>query len=99
MFRLIFMTFHGESRVDPEKAHHVHESPPVMTIPLIVLAAFSIIGGWVGLPEGLLWGNKFAAFLAPSVGEFKPVLEGGTAMLTGSSLLLAAAGIIVAYIC
>ena len=38
MFRLIFMTFHGDSRVDPEKAHHVHESPPVMTIPLIVLA-------------------------------------------------------------
>src|SRR6204780_1021190 len=47
MFRLIFMTFHGASRLEPEKEHHVHESPPVMAIPLIVLAALSIIGGWV----------------------------------------------------
>src|ERR1700731_1549702 len=44
MFRLIFMTFHGASRLEPEKEHHVHESPPVMAIPLMVLAAFSIIG-------------------------------------------------------
>jgi NADH-quinone oxidoreductase subunit L len=65
MFRLIFMTFFGESRVEPEKEHHLHESPPVMTIPLIVLALFSIIGGWVGLPDGLLWGNAFKRFLAP----------------------------------
>ena len=77
MFRLIFMTFHGDSRVDPEKAHHIHESPPVMTIPLIVLAVLAIIGGWVGLPDGLLWGDAFSAFLAPSVGEFcAPFLHG-----------------------
>ena len=36
-----------------------------MTIPLIVLAVFSIIGGWVGLPEGLLWGDAIKRFLAP----------------------------------
>ncbi|MGD0288388.1 MAG: NADH-quinone oxidoreductase subunit L [Candidatus Binataceae bacterium] len=65
MFRLIFMTFHGRSRLEPEKEHHVHESPPVMAIPLIVLAALSIIGGWVGLPEWLLWGDAFKRFLAP----------------------------------
>jgi NADH-quinone oxidoreductase subunit L len=65
MFRLIFMTFHGTSRLDPEKEHHVHESPPVMAIPLMVLAALSIIGGWVGLPEWLLWGDAFKRFLAP----------------------------------
>ena len=41
MFRLIFMTFFGVSRVDHEKEHHVHESPPVMTIPLIVLAVLA----------------------------------------------------------
>jgi len=67
MFRLIFMTFHGQSRLEPEKAHHVHESPAVMAIPLIVLAGFSIIGGWVGLPEWLLWGDAFKRFLAPIV--------------------------------
>ena len=65
MFRLIFMTFFGESRVDPEKADHLHEAPPAMTIPLIVLAVFATIGGWVGLPDWLLWGNAFKRFLAP----------------------------------
>jgi NADH-quinone oxidoreductase subunit L len=65
MFRLIFMTFHGTSRLDPEKEHHVHESPPAMAAPLVVLAAFSIIGGWVGLPEWLLGGDAFKRFLSP----------------------------------
>jgi NADH-quinone oxidoreductase subunit L len=77
MFRLIFMTFHGASRLEPDKEHHVHESPPVMTIPLIVLAVFSIMGGWVGLPDWLLWGDAFKRFLAPIVahrlgGRFGP---------------------------
>ncbi len=97
MFRLIFLTFHGESRVDPEKEHHIHESPPAMTIPLMVLAALAVVGGLVGLPEGLLWGNKIGAFLAPSVGEFAPVLHGNFPMLTGASLGLAALGIVLAW--
>ena len=65
MFRLIFMTFHGTSRLDHGTEHHVHESPPVMAIPLIVLAVLSIIGGWIGLPEGVLWGDAFKRFLDP----------------------------------
>ena len=65
MFRLIFMTFHGASRLAPEKEHHVHESPSIMAIPLILLAALSIVGGWVGLPEWLLWGDAFKRFLNP----------------------------------
>ncbi|MDD3579965.1 MAG: NADH-quinone oxidoreductase subunit L [Desulfobacca sp.] len=66
MFRLIFMTFHGESRVDHEVLHHVHESPPVMTLPLIALAVLSTIGGFVGIPiiEGA---NVFHDFLAPAI--------------------------------
>jgi NADH-quinone oxidoreductase subunit L len=68
MFRLIFLTFHGNSRVAAEREHHIHESPPVMTIPLMVLALFALIGGWIGLPEGFLWGNAFDRFLAPIVG-------------------------------
>jgi NADH-quinone oxidoreductase subunit L len=50
MFRLMFMTFGGESRVDHEVAHHVHESPRSMTVPLMILAAGSILAGWVGTP-------------------------------------------------
>jgi len=48
MFRLVFMTFHGESRVDPHI--HPHESPKVMTMPLVILAGLATIGGILGIP-------------------------------------------------
>ncbi len=51
MFRLIFVTFHGDFRGTPEQAHHLHESPPSMTVPLIILAALSVVGGWIGIPH------------------------------------------------
>ncbi len=51
MWRLIHMTFYGRSHVAPEAAHHVHESPRTMTLPLAVLAAGSIVAGWVGIPN------------------------------------------------
>lgn len=54
MFRLIFLTFYGEPQV-PEKHVHAHESPSTMTIPLIVLAVFSVIGGFGAY--GALWFN------------------------------------------
>lgn len=50
MFRLIFLTFHGKERIEPEVKKHIHESPPVMTVPLAVLAFFSVIAGYIGLP-------------------------------------------------
>jgi NADH-quinone oxidoreductase subunit L len=59
MFRLLFLTFHGESRVSPEAEHHIHESPASMTVPLVILALLSIVGGWVGI------GGRFEKFLAP----------------------------------
>ncbi|MGB6546658.1 MAG: NADH-quinone oxidoreductase subunit L [Candidatus Acidiferrales bacterium] len=61
MFRLLFLTFHGESRVSAEAEHHLHESPPSMTVPLVILALLSIVGGWVGI------GGHFEKFLAPVV--------------------------------
>jgi NADH-quinone oxidoreductase subunit L len=61
MFRLIYMTFYGESRVVPEAAHHMHESPAVMTVPLIILAILAVVGGWVEVP-GLGW---FTNYLSP----------------------------------
>jgi NADH-quinone oxidoreductase subunit L len=51
MFRLYATTFLGRFRGTPEQEHHLHESPPAMTIPLIILAILSIVGGWVGFPE------------------------------------------------
>ena len=52
-FRLVFVTFWGESRVDPHHAGHVHEQPSVVTVPLLVLAVLSIATGYLGIPEFL----------------------------------------------
>ena len=52
-FRLVFVTFWGESRVDPHHADHVHEQPSVVTVPLLVLAVLSIATGYLGIPEFL----------------------------------------------
>ena len=69
MFRLIFMTFFGDSRMDPEVEKHVHESPYSMTVPLMLLAVLSVGGGWIGIPEALGGHNYFEAWLAPVFGH------------------------------
>ncbi len=51
MFRLLFLTFFGKFRGTHEQEHHLHESPASMTMPLVILAIFSIVGGLLGLPE------------------------------------------------
>jgi NADH-quinone oxidoreductase subunit L len=51
MFRLVFLTFFGKFRGTHEQEHHLHESPSSMTIPLMILAVLSVIGGLLGLPE------------------------------------------------
>ena len=68
MFRALFMTFFGESRVDEHVAHHIHESPKIMTVPLMVLALLSIIGGYIGVPHVLGGANHIHEFLAPVLG-------------------------------
>jgi NADH-quinone oxidoreductase subunit L len=50
MWRLVYLTFHGESRMDPEVEAHAHESPPVITVPLTILAVLSAVGGFLGIP-------------------------------------------------
>lgn len=65
MFRLYFLTFEGTFRGTHEQEHHLHESPKSMTIPLIILAVFSVAGGWIGIPE-VLGGHHFLEeFLDP----------------------------------
>jgi NADH-quinone oxidoreductase subunit L len=98
MFRLIFMTFHGTSRVDPQRAAHIHESPPVMTIPLMVLALFATFGGWINLPGHLLWGDAFVRFLAPVTGNFKPVMEASPTMLSVLAVAATVIGIAFAWL-
>ncbi len=57
-FRLIFMVFHGEERLTPEARAHVHESPAVVTVPLILLAIPSVVIGWFTV-EPMLFGGYF----------------------------------------
>lgn len=65
MFRLLFMTFFGDSRVDHHREHHIHESPRSMTAPLIVLAIGSVVSGYIGFPAWLGGTNAFEHFLEP----------------------------------
>jgi len=65
MFRRVFLTFSGGSRMDPEVERHVHESPWTMTVPLTVLAALAAVGGYVGVPAILGGSNSFERWLEP----------------------------------
>ncbi len=65
MFRLLFLTFFGEFRGTQDQAHHLHESPASMTIPLVVLAVLSAAGGLLGVPEALHGSNFLGTFMTP----------------------------------
>ncbi len=94
IFRGVFLTFHGEQR---DHGLHPHESPPVMTLPLLALAVLAIIGGYVGLPT-VLGANWFGQFLAPVFGEGAGgVAPGFEWMLLALSTAAALGGIALAY--
>ncbi|MBE0712208.1 MAG: NADH-quinone oxidoreductase subunit L, partial [Candidatus Aminicenantes bacterium] len=88
MFRLVFLTFYGEERLSPEAGHHLHESPPVMLVPLQILAVLAIFGGYIGLPRILGGGAWFSRFLETSVGAHEAHLAAGTEVL----LMIVSAG-------
>lgn len=65
MFRLIYLTFHGQERMDDKTRHHLHESPRTMTVPLVILAVLSVVGGWVGMPHLFGVTNYFEHWMEP----------------------------------
>ncbi|WP_395805101.1 NADH-quinone oxidoreductase subunit L [Daejeonella sp.] len=65
MFRMMYLTFSGNFRGTSDQEHHLHESPISMTIPLIVLAVLSALGGLIGIPAVLGGGHWLESFLAP----------------------------------
>jgi NADH-quinone oxidoreductase subunit L len=65
MFRAVILTFHGTDRVSHEAKHHLHESPPAMTVPLVILAAGAVLVGFLGVPSVLGGGNTFHHWLEP----------------------------------
>ncbi len=70
MFRLYFFTFTGSFRGTHEQQHHLHESPAAMTIPLIVLAILSVVGGYIGLPAVFSEHHMLGEYLSPVVQNF-----------------------------
>jgi len=106
MFRMLFLTFFGYCRADEHVEKHIHESPWPMTVPLMILAGFSIVGGWIGWPEVIGGENRFEKFLdpvlkgvLPETGEVNIVHHAvlKELLLMGASLTIAAAGIFLAY--
>jgi NADH-quinone oxidoreductase subunit L len=71
MFRLVSLAFYGRFRGTPEEEAHIHESPKSMTVPLVILAFLSVVGGWIGIPI-VSGGDRIRAFLAPVI----PALAG-----------------------
>ena len=105
IWRLVFLTFFGKSRVDHEVEHHMHESPRVMTIPLVILAVLSFAGGWIGWPAALGGSNHLEHWLEP---VFEPaarlLAEHGAEhpesleyLLMALSVALAGTGVALAY--
>ena len=95
MFRLMYLTFFKEFRGTEEQKNHLHESPPLITIPLIVLAILAVIGGAINLP-GSMWLNHF---LEPILATKHQVHDIGKQeyMLMGIALAGALLGIFWAY--
>ncbi len=100
MFRMMFLTFWGKFRGTHDQEHYLHESPASMTIPLIVLAILSVIGGFIGIPEVLGGTHWLSNYLSP-------IFEGST-NITGELVLdhstewmlmgISVAGVIIAII-
>lgn len=96
-FRLIFLTFHGKFRGTHEQEHHLHESPKVMTIPLMLLAVGAIFAGWIGIPHILHGGAHFANFLEPVLGHpHVHATHSEEWIVMGISVLIAVSGILFA---
>ncbi len=98
-FRLFFLVFHGKFRGTEEQKKHLHESPLVITIPLLILAIGAISAGWVGVPTVLHGDNHWAEFLKPVLGHPHVHLSHGAELgLMFASVLVGAAGIALAYL-
>jgi NADH-quinone oxidoreductase subunit L len=99
MFRQLFMTFYGTSRADHHTQEHLHESPQVMTIPLIILAVGAVFAGFVGLP-GVLGGSQFAHWLEPVIHAHEEAHASGALEwgLMAVSVSVASLGVFLAYL-
>ena len=95
MFRLMYLTFFKEFRGTDEQKHHLHESPGLITFPLIVLGTLAAVGGLINLP-GSTWLHHYLSPLFSKVSE-EHALGSTEYMLMGIALVGAFVGIGIAY--
>ncbi|HEX7002665.1 MAG TPA: NADH-quinone oxidoreductase subunit L [Trueperaceae bacterium] len=99
MFRWYYLAFAGRPRYDDAVAAKLHESPAVMTIPLLILAVFSVVAGYLGLPE-FAFPNWMNAWLEPAIAAEVRFLHPTVTvewLLVGLSIVAAAAGLGLGY--
>ncbi len=98
MFRLYILTFTGKFRGTDEQEHHLHESPALMTVPLVVLAVLAVIGGYINVPEALGGHLELAHFLEKVIPMGEHHLSHDVEyMLMGLSTVLVLCSILFAY--
>jgi NADH-quinone oxidoreductase subunit L len=91
VFRAVFLTFHGKDNVSHEAKHHLHESPPLMTMPLVVLAAGAVLAGFLGVPAALGGNNAIHHWLEPVFAGHVGGHDIGVGMASISNAAVAAA--------
>jgi NADH-quinone oxidoreductase subunit L len=96
MFRLMFLTFFQEFRGTEEQKHHLHESPSLITFPLIVLAILATIGGLISLP-GQSWLNEYLTPILPKLASAEHHLGTTEYMLMAIAVVGGLVGIFIAY--
>jgi len=103
-FRLVFFAFHGKERMDAHTREHLHESPAVVTVPLLILAACSIVVGYFVAP--VVHGNYFGAaiFVSPEhpwIAMLAKEFHGAVGMMSHGfatlPLWLAIAGVVITW--
>ena len=100
MFRLLSLTFAGKFRGTDDQMHHLHESPPSMTFPLICLAILSAIGGFVGIPEVFAKnGNKLGDFLSPIFADSNKILVTNPGSSQTEIILMGVSSILILIVC
>jgi NADH-quinone oxidoreductase subunit L len=100
MFRLLILTFMGQPRYTHHDVHHVHESPSPMLIPLMVLAFFSVVAGYVGVPRLITSHHEpIVEFLQPKLLQIETLAPAVEWTLMLASVAAAGIGLAAAYIC
>ncbi len=101
MFRLVYMTFHGKERMDDKTRKKIHESPRSMTVPLMILAVLSVVGGYVGMPHIFGVTNYFEEWLSPVLAGHEPpthALASTSGGGAGTEMLLMALSVLLVLI-